>query len=214
MTFKHFPQLFFFLVIASLIQSCATQPKKTIAELPAETMTIAERNQQVNAFNQWLIKGKIAFIQKDSRERASLYWQYDAPNQNQQLKLTTYLGINVLSLDSNGDSHTLEVDGKNYQSKQLELLIWQLTGLSLPINALPHWLKGLKFLPTDTMDYSAETSLPLSLTSTYNNQKWQINYGQYKLINGLPLATKIEIKQQDLLIKLAINQWQNTAQQP
>ena len=174
------------------------------------TQEISERNQQLSALNNWKINGRIAFIQADKRESASLNWQYQQDGENntrQRLDLTAPLGINVLHLESENNRHILEVDGEKYHSDDLNGLIYSLTGLTLPTEALTYWLKGLAYLPQDKLSYDSMTQLPRTLTSLYNNRLWSVEYQNYQVINQHRLATRFSITQADLNIKIHVKKW-------
>ena len=175
---------------------------------------------QLEQLQNWRIRGKIAFIQrcaendcqgkKDKRESVNLNWQMRADNQ--ELRLNTFLGINVLSLESRAlgsknELHELEVDGETYQTDNLDRLIWQLTGLNFPSEALSYWIKALPYSNQDALTFNEETQLPASMKSFYSEQEWLVNFSRYKAINGLMLPTMLTIKQNGLLIKLSISKW-------
>lgn len=195
-----------FLLFILFLHGCSLFSNQPNSSTIVINQTLNERNQQMKALTQWQISGKIAFIQQDKRESANLFWQHLKP-QSQRLNLTTYLGINVLKLNSENGLHTLEVDGKTYQGDDLSALIYQLTQLPLPTNALHYWLKGLPYLTTDQLTLDDKTQLPKLLTSTFNQQKWQISYQGYQTVDGHQLATKLTIKQAYLTIKININEW-------
>ena len=156
---------------------------------------------------QWQIQGKIAFIEKKERNSANISWAVDKKNATQRLHLTSYLGINVLQLMSKDNLHTITFDGKTYSGNDLQGLIYSLTGFTFPVVALESWLIGLPYQQGDIIDYNEATALPMTLTSNYNDNLWQINYAKYKQFNQHLLATKLSIKQGDLVIKVSINQW-------
>lgn len=189
-----------------LLYGCASN-KNIERTQPVEYQSKAERNKKVNKIQQWQVKGKIAFIEQNKRESASMFWQNDQIKQTQSLKLTTYLGINVLSLTSDKDHHEVEIDGENYQSDNLEQLIYSLTGLNFPTKALQYWLKGLSYSDKDHITYDEKSNLPLTLISFYQGSAWQINYKKYQQVNNVYLAHQFSIKQNDLTIKIIINQW-------
>jgi len=203
--FKHTLIIFFSSVFLS---SCSTT-KQVSGQNPQIIQSIEQRSQQLLTLNKWQLKGKIAFLQAKERESASINWQVN--NENQQLNLSTYLGISVLKLTSNNGLHTIDVDGKKHQSSDLETLIYSLTELTLPVQALSYWLKGLPYQSSEHIEYHAETQLPMRLNSQYDHRLWQIKYSQYKNIKykstNILLATKIIISQGDLTIKIAINNW-------
>jgi outer membrane lipoprotein LolB len=188
-----------------LINGCSTQRLQT-AELQ-KNQTIKQRNDKLSQINDWQFNGKIAFIQSDKRQSASIRWQYQQSNASQEIDLTSYLGINILHVESNKNIHTIEVDGESYQSTNLDEIIYSLTGLTLPIDALSYWLRGLAYNSNDTISYHVKSQLPSILTSEYNNEHWQITYYNYQQVNEVQLATKFTIKQNNLLIKVLVRKW-------
>ena len=193
------------LLFVIFINGCAIQPIQQ--PIIKNKQTIEQRNTQLSLLNDWQLIGKIAFIQAKKRESASISWKYKQSNNSQKLDLNSYLGINVLHLESKNDIHTIEVDGKSYQSKNLDQLITSLTGLTLPTEALSYWLKGLAFHQNDTITYDEESQLPLSLTSEYNNERWQITYANYRQVKDIHLATKFTIQQNNLIIRISVKKW-------
>ncbi|MDO6446448.1 lipoprotein insertase outer membrane protein LolB [Colwellia sp. 1_MG-2023] len=194
------------LCLLLLLHGCASNK---IIERSSTSLhdTKEARLEKLKHIQQWQIKGKIAFLQKNKRESASLFWQYHQDTGQQTLKLTTYLGINVLTLHTDNGQHRVEIDGENYQSDNLEQLIYSLTGLILPTNALNYWLKGQVYSAADTISYDKQSELPNKLTSYYQGNIWQISYKKYQQVNDVSLAHQLSIKQNDLTIKIMINQW-------
>ncbi|MBA6327296.1 outer membrane lipoprotein LolB [Colwellia sp. MB02u-6] len=194
------------LFFVSLLSACSS-----INDIPVENnqknLDIATRNQQVSQLNSWTIVGKIAFIDSQNRQSASLHWQKNAVDQTESLNLSTLFGIKVLALTRQQDNFVLEVDGNLYNTADLDHLIYTLTDLDLPTRAMSHWLKGLAFLPTDKVDYHIKTQLPQSLISHYNNKNWLIKYSKYHHIGPFQLAKQLTIIQGDLRIKIVIHSW-------
>ncbi len=204
----------FFLAGISLFTLMACVSNK-VAIKPLPTQTAQQRASQLQQLSQWQIRGKIAFIQKtlgeqDKRESASILWQVDEDNNNQTLNLTSYLGINVLHLSSKQGQHLIKVNSQEYRSGNLPQLIYSLTGLTLPTQALTFWLKGLPYQSSDKVTFNSKTNLPLSMISTYRNSAWKITYNNYKVFGHFPMATQFTIKKDDLLIKISIKKWSLT----
>ncbi|TYK65530.1 lipoprotein insertase outer membrane protein LolB [Colwellia echini] len=196
---------YYFALASVFLSGCSLIPTQEPQALVEQTQQ--QRINQLSQLRQWQIKGKIAFIDKNARNSASLSWKVNENLPSQQLNLTTYLGINVLQLDSNANSHEIQVDGKTYHGTNLEALVYSITGLTLPTQALTYWLKGIPYQKTDHIIYQEVSQLPTSLTSQYNNELWQVNYAKYQQINGYNLATQFSIKKDDLLIKIIVNDW-------
>jgi outer membrane lipoprotein LolB len=188
-----------------VLSGCSTSPNKQ--PQPLIQQTPQQRIATLQQLNQWKVTGKIAFIEKKSRNSATLNWQVNENKKTQQLNLTTFLGINVLQLDSSNLNHKIQVDGNTYHGKNLEVLVHSITGLTLPTQALTFWLKGIPYQEGDNISYQKTTRLPQTLTSHYNNELWQVSYANYQQIDGYRLATKFSIRKDDLLIKIAVNKW-------
>ena len=200
------------LLFTALLSGCATKPN-TSSINSKELIAGEQRTAALLENKHWQLQGKIAFIQKvanekkDKRESASISWQVNDEQNTQELNLTSYLGINVLHLKSTDDHHLLKVDGKEYRTTDLSHLIYTLTGLTLPTEALSFWLKGLPYQANDKVEFSSTTQLPVSIASRYNNTFWQINYSNYRNFDGVSMATKFTIKKNGLLIKVSVNKW-------
>ncbi len=192
----------FSMIVLSGCSSTSTNNSQALVQQSPE-----QRASELAQLQQWQVKGKIAFLAEKTRNSFSLTWQVNELRQTQRLHLTSYLGINALQLDSNKNNHKIKVDGETYQGHDLEKLITSITGLTLPAKALKNWLKALPYHDTDKLIYQANTQLPQTLSSYYNNQLWQVTYGNYQQVADYSLPTKISIKKDNLFIKIAINDW-------
>lgn len=212
---KHpFYFLLLFILSSIFISGCSTKPNNGSPALIVQ-QNAEQRAVQLSQINQWHLRGKIAFIEqikdkKGKRESANISWQENKEKQTQELNLTSYLGINVLHLSSKNGEHLIKVNGKEYRASNLEHLINSLTGLTLPTKALSYWLKGLAYQPSDHINISPETQLPISLNSVFENTQWQISYKNYKVFDGINMATQFSIIKDGLLIKVAIKEWSLT----
>ncbi|QOL24518.1 outer membrane lipoprotein LolB [Thalassotalea sp. LPB0316] len=155
----------------------------------------------------WQIKGKLAFISPNERQSANVLWQVK-DHAVEKLSLSTFLGINIVDIEQTSEHYLIHADGETHQGNNLALLIWQLTGLTLPVDALSHWLKASPYLPSDKLSYQAQQVLPYQLSSHFNQQQWQVKYRQFKMVNNVMLPHKVDITQGDLTIKLQINRWE------
>ncbi len=199
---KHLITLF----LLSILTACSS-----INDVPVDNNQLNQeinvRNEQLLALNNWVIAGKIAFITNKERQSATLHWQKNTEQESELLNLSTVFGIKVLELKREKSNFTVEVDGESYQTQDLDNLIYQLTGLNLPTRAMNNWLKGIAYLPSDTIQYHEITQLPDVLISHYNNKIWQINYSKYHHIGPFQLAKQLTIQQDDLRIKIVIHSW-------
>lgn len=202
--------IFLVILFSFIFSGCSSTLPTSKNQVPLikSTSMTADRATQLLAMQHWKIEGKIAFITPQEKESAGISWRINEQIGTQQLNLNSYLGINVLDLTSEQSQHTIKFDGKTYTGSNLPELIQSLTGLHLPVEALKFWLKSIPYNTTDQILFDSTSHLPTKLTSLYQGELWQINYQQYKTIGAYPLATKMMITKDDLLIKIAINKWQ------
>lgn len=199
-------RLFLIPIILFGLNACSSRPAVQ-ADLTKSFDTAEQRAKKINALEQWKVQGRIAFIKGKERDSASFYWRNQPTKQQQELNLTTFLGINIFSLTSQQGTHLLEVDGKEHQTDDLASMMYSLTGLQLPVNQLRLWLFGLPAYHTDQITYAPNTALPVNLLSYHNGYRWTVSFANYQRINTLDVATKLTIRQGDLLIKMQISDW-------
>lgn len=210
MTISYTSALGLILSACLLLSGCANRIIDS-PEISNSSITQEQRTARLLAKKHWNIRGKIAFIQqleeKDKRESASLIWQVNEKLVTQELNLTSYLGINVLHLKSNKQEHTIKVDGKEYRGSDLTYLIYSLTGLTIPTQALTFWLKSLPYNKSDNIQFDQTSQLPTQIASQLHGDIWQIHYDNYRWFDDVQLATKFTIMKEGLEIKVAIKNW-------
>lgn len=200
-------RLIFFVFALSSLAGCSLLPETVETNISVETATtLNARISQIQSLSTWQAAGKIAFLQSSERSSANFSWQ-KTDELNQQINLTTYLGINVMQLKSIDGLHQITVEGETYDGKHLDTLIYQLTQLNFPSEALNFWLKGLAYSASDKITYQKNGYLPQTLISEYNHQRWQVDYQKYTVVNGYQLPSQLTVKQGNFTIKIRINQW-------
>lgn len=198
-----FKQFLFYAVLIMLLTACSSKP---VIKPITTIKTANERIYTLQKLTRWQVQGKMAVIQGKKRQSASLNWLYNSDNKTQELDLTTFLGINILSINTANYKHTVTVDGKEHHGNNLEEIIYRLTGMVLPTKALTYWIKGIPYLESDIVTYT-DINTTKQISSYLQNKLWTINYSNYTDVNGVALPTQITLKQQDIKIKLAINNW-------
>jgi|GEM_PF-210659 len=205
-------RLLLFIVGFLLLSGCTSM--HTVNDIDENySSNFKKRQASLAQINNWQVKGKIAFIKTNEhdkdRQSASLFWKKS--KKNQQLNLTTYLGINVLNLTSINNIHRIEIGGKSYQSNNLSQLIQSLTNITFPAEALSYWIKAIPFNKQDNFTFDPVSNLPSTSTSYYNQRDWLIQYLSYQTLKQgnsiIALPNKIKVVSEDITIIIAINQW-------
>lgn len=186
----------------TLLFGCAQQPSNPT------NVKWEQHQQRLATLDHYSASGKLGFISPEERRSMTFYWQQDGDNT--QLRLTSVFGQTLLKLTMTPEQTQIDTyEGEHYQSVNGEQLLYQLTGLIIPLKQLPNWLKGAA---NQGDKYTLlETNTLASQSSQIANQLWQINYQRYSDIKDndvtLPLPSLLQLKQQDIKINLQISQW-------
>jgi outer membrane lipoprotein LolB len=162
-----------FLCISTFIMlsACTTAPKG-----PQHTVNLTAQLQKVAEVNKWQVRGKIAFRQGKEAASLNLVWKNDSGNF--EFRLANFLGVTMVDLNVTDNKSVLEADGETYIDAQPEPLIYNITGMIIPVESLLSWVKGL---PLENDSYTlTEKGLVNTLESTCTLcRNWKVSYGNY-----------------------------------
>ncbi|WP_406666553.1 lipoprotein insertase outer membrane protein LolB [Gallaecimonas sp. GXIMD1310] len=175
-------------LLTLLFAGCASAPQ---GQWPAPSAPL----------NRYALLGKVAIITPKERHSANLYWQH--LGQQYSLKLTSFLGTRILSLDGQPGQVTLVNGDGTYHDSDPQRLLYRLTGWQLPISSFNHWLLGQAGSHDTVTAHNAQGQLQ-SLASG----PWQVRFSHYQQQAGRWLPGALSIRRDSLFIKLQINQWQ------
>jgi outer membrane lipoprotein LolB len=192
-----------YLVLAALtvlLTACAGQQ----ARLPTDA-SWTEHSARLQALDSWSAEGKLALRSAEQSESASLLWQQDG--RNTRLQLSGPMGLNSTAIHSDGDR--LEVRrGDDIRSFDISTpgAMVRNTGWDLPLQALPHWLKGLP--APDTRISGLELDPNRTLLRTLHQGGWEIHYETYANFGDFTLPTRLQIQRADTSARVIIRNWQ------
>jgi outer membrane lipoprotein LolB len=183
--------------LASLLAGCAQLPEP-------QTVPWLNHQQQLTNLNDWSLTGKLAVITPQERHSLNIYWQQSGNDFH--ITLTTFLGITVLDLIKTS-SGTLIVDnnGKQFFGEDAQTLIKQLSGLTIPVDALQQWIKGNPSQASYQLNSTNQVATLIGIDS--QNARWSINYSDYKDTQGIALPYKLQLKHAEIRLKFAIAHW-------
>ncbi|HCH51327.1 MAG TPA: lipoprotein localization protein LolB [Proteus sp.] len=164
-----------------------------------------ERQQALKKISQYETRGAFAYIEQSHKVYARFYWQ-DRDEDRYRLLLTNPLG--TTELDLNVMPSVIEVTdnkGKKYYSDDPVEMIYQLTGMVIPLKNLRAWLIGL---PGDATIFELDAHhLLKSVTWPAPEGDWIITYQAYDSNITPNLPQRLELRQGDRLIKLKMDNW-------
>lgn len=203
------------IVIVFALTACASRPS-------LESQAIVQLNYNLAQLQKWKLKGKIAWITASERKSAYMNWQQN--RENMQFDLSNLVGINLASLNYNGEIARLNANGKEYQDPSPSFLIYKTTGWNVPLELLGSWVKGAA---------TSQGRQSSKLTPSHNQQiiryenglikqikpncekcdQWTIDYTSYEnvTIGGIEYQLPKQIDMfnsgSQAKIKIKISQW-------
>jgi len=193
---------FFIFTLLLVLVGCSSLPE------PITDVQWQAHQQKLQQIESYQVVGKIGYISPEQRESLNFQWQKHFDKS--QLRLTNFLGQTVLSLDMTANGASVETyDDQHFQASNGQQLIYQLTGLDIPVDDLQDWVLGL---PTQADRFELnDTNTLASLDKSSGRQNWHVNYTRYKEFDwnndSLPLPDRIELSQDKTTIKLVISKW-------
>ncbi|MEM9255980.1 MAG: lipoprotein insertase outer membrane protein LolB [Pseudomonadota bacterium] len=159
----------------------------------------------VASLTDWTATGKIALRQPGASESANLVWEQQGSHT--LLRLSGPLGLGNTLVESDGSMLTIaRGDERQRIDISSRAAIIASTGWDLPLQALPHWLRGLPS-PDYPVDEATRSSADGALESLQQDG-WRISYQRYGNFNGLTLPTRLRIEGHNTLATLLIRSWQ------
>lgn len=193
---------FWLILLPFLLTGCITLSEQhTSVEWQSHQAKLA----QIRAFQ---ATGKLGYIAPDQRQNLSFLWKHSDTHSN--LRFTTFLGQTALNLTITPDGARVETyDDQVLSAENATALVYQLTGLVLPIEQLPDWMLGM---PDGADAYTlTEQNTLQTLDKTIASQPWHIAYSQYRDTpfgaNVIPLPAKLSLTQNTIKLNIVVTKW-------
>lgn len=163
----------------------------------------------LSALQTYRASGKIAYRSPQARQSLNFNLK-QSPNLT-QLKLMNFLGQTLLTAEVSPQNTTItDLNGDTHHAQDASQLIFQLTGISVPVTQLTDWIKGL---PTGSDEYQLNSSQRISqFSQTIDRKNWDIIYRSYQIVESssqpeLGLPQNIVLRQAQDELKITITNW-------
>ncbi|MCF7482712.1 lipoprotein insertase outer membrane protein LolB [Vibrio sp. J1-1] len=197
---------FIIFVLSSLLLAGCSSVPESITSVEWQT-----HEKKLEAIHDFQVTGKLGYIGPDQRQNLNFFWKHSTALS--QLRLTTILGQTALNLTITPDGATVETyDDQVLSARHANQLIFQLTGLMMPVEHMPDWLLGL---PTDADTFQLSSANTLqALNKQIGLYDWNIDYQRYRDVQwheqALPLPNRLKLTTSDVKINLLITKWNIT----
>lgn len=193
------------LPIALLLSACVSKTPHTSMERSSDSPQWRQQQAQLKQINHFETRGAFAFLGDQQKVYARFNWQQQS-NNRYRLLLTSPLGSTELQLDQQGNTvQIVDNKGQRYQGNDAQQLVYQLTGMQIPLQNLRQWMLGL---PGSADHYSLNGNYQLQ-TADYqaNGINWHLSISEYRNDVQPPLPASLELKTVGQRIKLRMDSW-------
>lgn len=194
------------LVFLLLLTACTT-----LEEVPDSLNTGSWQTHQASlaGMHYWFLTGRAAINNGVESWQVNLLWLQQGDEF--QIRLSGPFGAGQVQLTGNtAQVELLTSDNERFYSPNIDTLLYERTGVKMPVAELRYWLVGLPS-PAGKETASIDKHGRLSLLQQGN---WRVRYKRYVPVNGLVLPQKIFADKQDLDVRVVIDEWKLGVQTP
>jgi outer membrane lipoprotein LolB len=185
-----------------ILASCASISEQVL-DRPEDWEARLQQHQQIE---DWTIRARLGVQSETDGGSFDVFWQQVADAYEIRLIAPMGQGAVLINGDSNGVKISL-ADGRTEYSNDADELFSSMTGLSLPVNGLQDWLRGMP-IQGEEIQYISWNE-PGQLYKL-EQSGWQVEMSRYKAVADyeLPHAFYLEREDQpELSVRLLVREW-------
>jgi len=188
-----------------ILTACAPPKPPEMTTLPPKALPQDQTFKTHSAKNisSWTMTGAVAVKNKKEAWSASFNWKQNGPD-NYQIHLFGPLGGGSILIEKKSGSVFYQDNQKRITSNNTDDLIYQQTGIHIPIHNLYYWIRGLPAPGTiSSVDYDQNKHLSYLKQTGYT-----IKYVNYTNKQGIDLPSKLLVHSNEGHLKLIIKHWE------
>ena len=188
--------------LISILASCASITEQVL-DRPEDWEARLQQHRQIE---DWTIRARLGVQSETDGGSFDVFWQQVADAYEIRLIAPMGQGAVLINGDSNGVKISL-ADGRTEYSNDADELFSSMTGLSLPVNGLQDWLRGMP-VQGEEIQYISWNE-PGQLYKL-EQRGWQDEMGRYKAVAGYELPHAFYLEREDrpeLSVRLLVREW-------
>jgi len=197
------------LLAAVLLNGCATldlsdDPDTSVESTSELEQVWNERQTELSAIKYWHLTGRLAVINGDDAWNLNLDWQQKGDDY--EIQMHGAFGAGKVKLVGNAHGVLLkDSDDQTFYADTPELLLYEQTGVFVPVDGLRYWVVGLTS-PTQQEKPRLDNKGRLAFL---NDANWQVKFKRYMQVSGIDLPRKVFILKNDkeLDVRLVVDKW-------
>jgi len=183
------------------LAACSSVPE--VKPGPAERSVLYEsRFKELSGIDQWSLIGRLAV--NDGKDGGSGHINWKLHGETSSMDFHGALGRGAWRLDANGDGAVLELaDGEVHRAPTLGQLVEQKLGWEFPVEALAWWVRAC----TAPGGWERRDIDEFGRLRGLSQFGWEIEYGNYRDVEGVFMPLKLTARRDSYSVKLAIRNW-------
>jgi len=165
----------------------------------------AYKKRTANQISSWTIIGAIAAKNKTEAWTASINWKQNGPD-NYQIRLFGPLGGGSMMIEKKHGVVTYQNAEKRTKSRNADDLMYQQTGIRIPIQNLYYWIRGLP-APGAVQSAHYEQHDQIKHLIYLKQAGYTVKYLNYTNNEDLSLPSKIQVQGPKGNLKIIIKRW-------
>jgi len=200
--FRHLKIVFTTFVILSLLTACTSTPVDRPVDDPVAAWS--QRQKQLDGIQYWYLSGRVAV--QNGVEAWNLDMNWSQQGEDYQVELSGPFGAGKVRLSGNAQGVLLtDSDNQTFRADSAEQLLYQTTGVTMPVEGLRYWIVGL----TGPQQKSQPRLDSMGRLAYLEDARWKVKFRGYMGVNGLELPRKIFIERTDkeIDVRLVVDNW-------
>jgi outer membrane lipoprotein LolB len=189
-------------ILLPVLASCASISEQ-IRHQPADWDARVERHNQIN---HWTIKARLGVQTETEGGSFDVFWQQSGDVYD--IRLVAPMGQGAVHIEGDRDGVTISLaDGQSEYARDAETLFASMTGLSLPVNGLHDWLRGMPIQGEKTEKTRWNENGQLY---KFEQRGWRVEMNRYSKVADyeLPHAFYLEREDRpDLSVRMLVREW-------
>lgn len=191
-------------VLAVALSGCVSQPLRAPA-VPVDRAQAEAQDRQRGAVTDWALSGRIAVSNGKQGGSGRIDWQQAGARFDVALSAPVTRQSWRLSGDATG-ARLDGIDGGPREGGDVEVMLLETTGWSIPVRALADWVRGVEapaaeFGPARIV--YGEGNRPVRL----EQGGWTIDYAQWQSDVATPMPSRLVATRAQAKVRLIVDEW-------
>jgi outer membrane lipoprotein LolB len=179
------------------------------APLPAPSVdpeaTWQSRQQHLKNMNDWRLNGRLAITRGAEAWYLKVNWRQK--QNGYVIFISGPFGAGQVKLTGNPEGVELRDAERNaYYAKEPEILLYEHTGVVMPVTGLRYWILGL---PDPGKNHTSQTRLDAyGRLAELQQRDWTVRFPDYVAVKHYQLPERLLIQNEDIEVRLVVDDWQ------